>query len=133
MILLYGRPASGKTLLRRRLAKTTGRPHTSVDAKRVNTATANAAQAQLILEAKRNPDIIIECCHPHPVLVELAQLKVLVHASNHTVRQRLTKRGWTQAHINRALSETYPVRPDYTLHSADNEQIEQLIADITNP
>lgn len=127
MILLYGRPASGKSELRQRLADATGRPHVSVDDKRANTATAKAAQAQLILEAKRNPDIIIECCHPHPVLVEMAQLKVLVHASDQRIRQRLSMRGWSQGHIGRALRERYPVEPDVTCHTARDDEVQQVI------
>lgn len=128
MILLYGRPASGKSDLRVRLAEATGRPHVSVDDKRANTTTAKAAQAQLILDARRKPDIIIECCHPHPVLLELAQLTVLVHASDQRIRQRLTARGWSQGHIGRALRERYPVNPDLTCQTADPEQVRAVIA-----
>lgn len=133
MILLYGRPASGKTALRRRLAKATGRPHASIDGKRARTSTAKAAQAQLILQARRQPDLIAECCHPHPALAELATVKVLVHAPDWSIRQRLTQRDWSPAHINRALAETYPVRPDYTCDTTNHADVEELLTKISEP
>ncbi len=86
----------------------------SVDDFRVDTATAEAAQAKLIHAArsKRGEGLIVECCHPHPRLLDEATLVVEVQASDQMVGRRLYARGWTRDHIRRALAERYDVEPD---------------------
>ena len=95
---------------------------------RARTKTADAAQAQLIYEVKRSTDeLIVEACCPHPRLVDLARLTVQVRTSDELVQTRLLKRGWTKAHVSRALRERYAVRPDVTVDSIKEEEVRAVI------
>jgi adenylate kinase family enzyme len=129
LILLYGRPASGKSRLARDIAKRTGLRIITVDEMRARTKTADAAQAQLIYQVKRSTDeLIVEACCPHPRLVELSRLTVQVRTSDELVQTRLLKRGWTKAHVSRALRERYAVRPDVTVDSVSTTATDDVIA-----
>lgn len=114
MILLYGRPGSGKSRIARELSDRLGCDWISVDEKRDGTATPEAAQAQLIHAARAatDGDLIVECCRPHPRLLQEADLVVEVEARDQAISQRLSRRGWSRGHIVRALAETYDVTPD---------------------
>lgn len=115
MILLYGRPASGKTRIAKELRDRLGCEWVSVDEIRdaLGIGAATLAQAELIHKAREaDGDLIVECCRPHPRLLDEATLVVEVEASNQTISQRLTARGWSRGHIGRALAECYAVTPD---------------------
>jgi broad-specificity NMP kinase len=114
VILIYGRPGSGKTWICKELFEHLNCDWVSVDHKRRHSATAEAAQAKLIHLARsmRGQDLIIECCSPHPRLVDEATLVVEVQAPDYLVRRRLYARRWSRDHIGRALAERYDVDPD---------------------
>lgn len=108
VLLLTGAPGSGKSTLGNELQQRTGATVATIDDYRDRYGSQAWNRLAATAKATAGP-LIVECCRPaDELLAALGNCRV-VHcvAPQNERAARLTKRGWTQDHVARAVNEQH--------------------------